>query len=185
MAWESLHSRCLRVSWAPVLGLYEGIFELWLIIFLMNEKSIGNPTWQVWIVLVETVGANLGTNLEGRCGGMCANNLGSHYGFVSFKKLWAIVQGLSLCSHPKSGLPWSFKSHVLLPLVYTHALKTQRIFIHSTWVHKRNPISFKHIYFWSLFLAPYLSTYHSSITVQWRWEAELGPLTSCEHRIPS
>ena len=44
-------------------------------------------------------------------------NLVLQYDFVPSKRFWAIVHGLLCGSRPKSGVPWPFKSHGVMPLV--------------------------------------------------------------------
>ena len=82
MALQNVECSLVKSVMSPALGLHEGNFGLHPIIFLVDEKSTWNPTWQVWLML----------------GGKALHHV--HRGFgcalrvVTSKRLWAIVQGL-------------------------------------------------------------------------------------------
>ena len=96
--WLLIGWECDRLPPPPPLGLHEGNFGLQPMI------STWNPTWQLeWMMLVGIVrGVFLRTALEGRTCLCLLHTLG----YIPWTSLW---------SHPKSGVPWSFKSHGLVP----------------------------------------------------------------------
>lgn len=63
------------------------------------------------IGIVEDV---FGTTAEDRHGGMCSENLGLRFRAYDLQKIVGYSPWSSLCSHPKCGVPWSFKSHELI-----------------------------------------------------------------------
>ena len=132
-SWVSLKSHWLRVSRAPTLGLHEANFRLQPRALWVDDNSNGIPRGKYgwcWLGLWVSV---LGQLLQ-VCRPECA------------LRIWAYTQGLwppkafglfspwtSLCSHPESWVPWSFKSHGLMPLNVNRQTQKCRCHLKSSW----------------------------------------------------
>ena len=106
------------MSWAPALGLHAGGFGLQLVTFLVDERSTQNPT----MASVHNIGLDFWgffkTVVEGEHGIMCIHQFGFALRSCDLQQTLGYSPWTSLCSYPKSGVPSSFKSPGLMPLVY-------------------------------------------------------------------